>query len=137
MHRLGKNQIKEKAHRKQASIQIIGYFPSLHNSNANFDSEVVVEHIISKILSKLLNYDTSHMEHKSYYEMRSKIQAGLVLHVSALTLLENLHYSSNLRDNFQFNVIWHCCSMATCTFCRRLTESDVTVTVSPSIAYMD
>jgi len=50
--------------------------------------------------------------------MRSKIQAGLVLHDSNLTRLENLCYSSHLHGNFQFNAIWHQWSVATCTLCK-------------------
>jgi hypothetical protein len=39
--RWGKNQIKEKEHRKQASTCIIGYFPLLRNSKANSDSKAL------------------------------------------------------------------------------------------------
>ena len=49
--------------------------------------------------------------------------------------LENLHHFSNLCDNFQFNTIWHRWSMAALIFCRRLVESDVTVT--PTVICMD
>jgi hypothetical protein len=78
-----------------------------------------------------------HMEYKSCNKrMRSKTQTGLVLHDSALTRIENLqHCSLKLSDNFQFNVIWHRCFVAKHTFCRRLAESDITVT--PSLTYMD
>ena len=41
-----------------------------------------------------------------------RVQAGPVLcsfllRDLALTRLENLHYFSNLHDNFRFNAIWH------------------------------
>ena len=49
--------------------------------------------------------------------------------------LENLHYFSNLCDNFRFNVIWHRWSMATLILFRGLAESDVTV--MPSVICMD
>jgi hypothetical protein len=39
--RLGKNQIKEKEHRKQASTCRIGYFLSLHNLKATSDSKAL------------------------------------------------------------------------------------------------
>ena len=74
------------------------------------------------------------MEYKYHNRMRSKIQAGLVLHDSTLTRLENLCYSLNLRGNFRFNAIWHQWSVATHTVCERLAESEVTVT--PSLSYM-
>jgi hypothetical protein len=43
---------------------------------------------------------------------------------------ENLHHALNLRDNFQFNVIWRRLSVAALIFYRRLSEHDVTVTLS-------
>jgi hypothetical protein len=48
----------------------------------------------------------------------------------ALTQLENLHNFSNSSDDFRFNAIWHTRSVAAIMFCRRLEESDVTVTPS-------
>ena len=49
--------------------------------------------------------------------------------------LENLHHLSNLRDNVQFNVIWHRHTLAALVLCRRLAASDITAT--PSFHYMD
>jgi len=72
--------------------------------------------------------------------LQMRVQAGLILcdlffHNFTLAWLENLHHPSNLRTNFQFNAIWHRRSMAAFIFCRRLTESDVTL--MPSVTYMD
>ena len=68
------------------------------------------------------------------------VQAGLILgnfflHDFALTCFENVHHFLHLRDNFQFNAIWHIQSMVTLIFCRRLAESDVTF--MPSVMCMD
>jgi hypothetical protein len=48
---------------------------------------------------------------------------------------ENLYHFCNLCDKFRFNTIWRRWSMATLVFCRRLTESYITVT--PSVTCMD
>jgi hypothetical protein len=48
--------------------------------------------------------------------------------------LETLHHVSDLRDNFWFNAIWPSQSVATLTFYRNLSESDITVT--PSVTRM-
>lgn len=73
-------------------------------------------------------------------EYQHQVQAGLVLHNLimcnfALMQPEHLHHFFNLCHNFQFNVIWHTQSVATFIFCRRLPESDVTVT--PSVTCMN
>jgi hypothetical protein len=62
------------------------------------------------------------------------IQVVLVLRDFALTWLENLHYFSNLCDNFRFNAIWHRRFVVMLLFCRRLAGSDVSVT--PSVTCM-
>jgi len=64
-----------------------------------------------------------------------KRKAGLVLccfftRNFAFTRLESLHHFSNLPHNVRFNAIWHRRSVAALIFCRRLAESDVTVTPS-------
>jgi len=48
----------------------------------------------------------------------------------ALMQLENFYHFSNLYDNFCLNAIWCRRSMAALVFCRRLAESDITVTLS-------
>jgi hypothetical protein len=50
----------------------------------------------------------------------------LFLRDFVLTRLENLHHSSNLRDNFRFNAIGRTRSMVTFTYCKWLAESYVT-----------
>ena len=65
-----------------------------------------------------------------------RLQADLILCfflflvIFAVMRLENLHHVSTLRDNFQFNTIWHRLSVTTLIFCRRLVERDVTVMLS-------
>jgi hypothetical protein len=66
------------------------------------------------------------------------IQAGLILrdfflHSFCLMWLENLHYLSNLHDNFRFNTVWHQWSVTTLTFSRRQAWSDFSAT--PSVVY--
>jgi len=64
-----------------------------------------------------------------------RLQADLILHSFffcdfAVMRLENLHHALNLRDNFQFNIIWRRLSVAALIFYRRLPEHAVTVTLS-------
>jgi hypothetical protein len=66
------------------------------------------------------------------------IQAGLIFcdffFLSfSLTWLENLHYPSNLHDNFRFNAVWHQWSVTTLIFSRRPAGSDFSAT--PSVVY--
>jgi len=58
-----------------------------------------------KNTKQTVKLNISHMEYKYCNRMRSKIQAGLVLHDSTVTWLENLCYPSKLRGNFWFNTI--------------------------------
>ena len=67
----------------------------------------------------------SHLKH---------VQANLILcefylRDFTLTSLENLHHLE-LRDNFQFNTIWHGRSVAALILCRRQARNDVNVTQS-------
>ena len=55
---------------------------------------------------------------------------NFILRDFAVTWLENLDHFSNLRNNFRFNAIWRRRSMAVLIICRRLAESDVTITLS-------
>jgi hypothetical protein len=59
------------------------------------------------------------------------ILRNFILHNFTLMQLQNLQHFSNLRDNFPFNAIWHRRSMALLMFCRRLSESGVTI--KPSV----
>jgi hypothetical protein len=67
--------------------------------------------------------------------VESGIQVVLILRNFALPWLENLDNFSNLRNNFQFNAIWHRQSVVTLIFCRRVAGSDVTVT--PPVTRME
>ena len=54
----------------------------------------------------------------------------LLLYNFALMWLENLHQFSNLHNNFQFNAISQHMIHVHAIFCRRLADSDITVTNS-------